>query len=126
MNDVTRLLEAMRHGDDPAGGALLNQVYAELRQLARAKMACEQPGHTLQPTALVHEAWMRLGEQEVGDFLRRIMAQGATADWRKVLRDATGEALSTRAMVEYYAPLLSWLEKENAGRPISFAAPTAE
>jgi len=66
------------------------------------------------------------GSKEVGDFLRKIMAHGATADWRKILRDATGEELSTRAMVEYYAPLLSWLEKENAGRPISFAAPTAE
>lgn len=51
MSDVSRLLEAMQHSDDQAGDALLTQVYAELRQLARAKMACEQPGHTLQATA---------------------------------------------------------------------------
>jgi len=66
------------------------------------------------------------GNKEVGDFIRKIMAQGATADWRKVIRDATGEDLSTRAMLEYYAPLQSWLEKENAGRPTSFAASSAE
>ncbi len=60
------------------------------------------------------------GNKEVGEFIRKIMAQGATADWRKVLRDATGEDLSTRAMIEYYAPLRSWLEKENAGRPIGW------
>ncbi|WP_367872537.1 M2 family metallopeptidase [Luteolibacter sp. Populi] len=58
--------------------------------------------------------------KEVGDFIRKIMAQGMTGDWRKILRDATGEDLSTRAMVEYYAPLLKWLEKENAGRPIGW------
>jgi len=58
--------------------------------------------------------------REVGDFIRKIMVQGATADWRKVLRDATGEDLSTRAMIEYYAPLQSWLEKENAGRAIGW------
>ena len=61
MSDVTRLLEAVRHGDARTGEELLPLVYAELRQLARAKMAREQPGHTLQPTALVHEAWLRLG-----------------------------------------------------------------
>lgn len=60
------------------------------------------------------------GSKEAGEFLRKIMAQGAAADWRKVLRDATGEDLSTRAMVEYYAPLLRWLEKENVGRSVSW------
>ncbi|MCX6941024.1 MAG: M2 family metallopeptidase, partial [Verrucomicrobia bacterium] len=60
------------------------------------------------------------GRPEVGDFIRKIMVQGQTADWRKILRDATGEDLSTRAMVEYYTPLLGWLEKENTGRPIGW------
>jgi peptidyl-dipeptidase A len=58
--------------------------------------------------------------REVGNFIRKIMMQGQTGDWRKILREATGEDLSTRAMVEYYAPLLAWLEKENAGRPIGW------
>jgi RNA polymerase sigma factor (TIGR02999 family) len=59
--DITLLLEALHRGEPDTDGALLDQVYAELRALARAKMAREQPGHTLQPTALVHEAWQRLG-----------------------------------------------------------------
>lgn len=58
--------------------------------------------------------------KEVGAFLRRIMEKGATEDWRKVLREATGEDLSTRAMVEYYKPLLTWLEEQNKGRQIGW------
>ena len=60
------------------------------------------------------------GNKQVGDFLRSIMAKGQTEDWRKVLKDATGEELSTRAMVEYYAPLLKWLEEQNKGRKIGW------
>jgi peptidyl-dipeptidase A len=56
----------------------------------------------------------------VGEFFRKIMEKGATEDWRKVLKDATGEDLSTRAMVEYYAPLLKWLEAQNKGRQIGW------
>lgn len=56
----------------------------------------------------------------VGDFLRSIMVKGDTQDWRKVLKEATGEDLSTRAMVEYYAPLMKWLEEQNKGRPIGW------
>lgn len=48
------------------------------------------------------------------------MEKGATEDWRKVLRDATGEDLSTRAMVEYFKPLMAWLEKQNRGRKIGW------
>lgn len=58
--------------------------------------------------------------REVGDFLRKIMEQGANEDWRKVLREATGEALSTRAMAEYFKPLMAWLQKQNQGRPIGW------
>jgi peptidyl-dipeptidase A len=58
--------------------------------------------------------------KQVGDFLRSILEKGGTEDWRKVLKDATGEELSTRAMVEYYAPLMQWLEQQNAGRPIGW------
>ena len=56
------------------------------------------------------------GNAEVGAFLRSILEQGATRDWRVVLREATGEDLSTRAMMEYYKPLMDWLKKENKGR----------
>ena len=60
------------------------------------------------------------GNKKVGDFLKSIMEKGGTEDWRKVLRDATGENLSTRAMVEYYQPLLGWLQEQNRGRQIGW------
>jgi len=60
MSEVTRLLSAIDRGDPQAAEALLPLVYTELRQLAAAKMAQEKPGHTLQATALVHEAYLRL------------------------------------------------------------------
>jgi RNA polymerase sigma factor (TIGR02999 family) len=57
---VTQLLEQIRRGEAGASERLLPLVYDELRRLARARMAAERPGHTLQPTALVHEAYLRL------------------------------------------------------------------
>jgi RNA polymerase sigma factor (TIGR02999 family) len=64
MSDVTRLLDAAAAGDRRAAADLLPLVYDELRNLAAARMAAESPGQTLQPTALVHEAYLRLiGDQ---------------------------------------------------------------
>jgi len=60
VSDVTRLLGAIDHGDSKAAAELLPLVYDELRRLAAARMAHESPGQTLQATALVHEAWLRL------------------------------------------------------------------
>jgi RNA polymerase sigma factor (TIGR02999 family) len=60
MNDVTRILSAIEQGDPDASGQLLPLVYDVLRRLAAEKMAREKPGHTLQATALVHEAYLRL------------------------------------------------------------------
>src|SRR5438034_10276914 len=60
MSDVTQLLSAIKAGDPKAGEQLLPLVYEELRKLAALKMANERPGQTLQATALVHEAWLRL------------------------------------------------------------------
>jgi len=60
------------------------------------------------------------GSREAGDFMKNIMKRGATEDWRKVLREATGEDFSTRAMLDYYAPLMKWLEEQNKGRPIGW------
>ena len=60
MSDVTHILQAIEQGDARAADQLLPLVYDELRKLAASRMARENPGHTLQPTALVHEAWMRL------------------------------------------------------------------
>ena len=65
MSDVTRLLEAAAGGDRQAAADLLPLVYDELRRLAAAKLAVEAPGHSLNPTALVHEAYLRLvGDQQ--------------------------------------------------------------
>lgn len=90
MNDVTRILNAIQNGDPKADAELLPLVYGELRRLAAYKMAGETPGHTLQPTALVHEAWMRLGAGEqpswqsrahffaaAGEAMRRILVEHA-------------------------------------------------
>jgi RNA polymerase sigma factor (TIGR02999 family) len=60
VSDVTRILDAIQHGNPQAADKLLPLVYNELRRLAAHKMANEHPGQTLQPTALVHEAWLRL------------------------------------------------------------------
>jgi RNA polymerase sigma factor (TIGR02999 family) len=64
MSDVTRILSALEQGDPHAAAQLLPLVYEELRQLAAQKLAQEKPGQTLQATALVHEAYLRLVDVE--------------------------------------------------------------
>jgi RNA polymerase sigma factor (TIGR02999 family) len=65
VSDLTRLIESVQKGNRQAAAELLPLVYDELRQLAAAKMAAEAPGHTLDATALVHEAYLRLvGDQD--------------------------------------------------------------
>jgi RNA polymerase sigma factor (TIGR02999 family) len=64
MSDVTQILAAIEHGDPSAAEQLLPLVYEELRKLAAAKLAQEKPGQTLQATALVHEAYIRLVDGE--------------------------------------------------------------
>ena len=63
MSDATRILQAIEQGDPHAAEELLPLVYEELRKLAAAKLAHEKPGQTLQATALVHEAYIRLVDQ---------------------------------------------------------------
>ena len=64
VSEVTRILEAAQQGDPTAADQLLPLVYDELRRLAAHRMANEVSGHTLQPTALVHESWLRLTGNE--------------------------------------------------------------
>lgn len=71
MPDLTLILQDIAHGDVQAADRLLPLVYDELRKLAAAKMARESAGQTLQPTALVHEAWLRLGGAEQPDWKNR-------------------------------------------------------
>ncbi len=69
MNEVTRILSAIEHGDPKGAEQLLPLVYDELRKLAAQRLAQEKPGQTLQATALVHEAYLRLvGPDEVGGW----------------------------------------------------------
>src|SRR3954467_15796163 len=86
MSDVTQLLNAIDAGDPKAADQLLPLVYEELRKLAAVRMANEKAGHTLQPTALVHEAWMRLGGSDAQDFQNRAQFFGAAAEaMRRIL-----------------------------------------
>jgi RNA polymerase sigma factor (TIGR02999 family) len=89
MSDVTQILHAIEHGDPQAADALLPLVYDELRKLAAARMANEAPGHTLQPTALVHEAWLRLAGHDANiQFANRAHFFAAAADaMRRILVD---------------------------------------
>src|SRR4030088_130649 len=64
MSEVTRILSAIEQGDPHAAEQLLPLVYQELRALAAQRLAQEKPGQTLQPTALVHEAYLRLGDAD--------------------------------------------------------------
>ena len=87
MSDLTRLLDAAAAGDRRAADELLPLVYEELRKLAAARMAAEAPGHTLDATALVHEAYLRLvGDQEF-DGRGHFFAAAAEA-MRRILVDA--------------------------------------
>jgi RNA polymerase sigma factor (TIGR02999 family) len=77
MTDVTQILSAIEHGDSEAADRLLPLVYDELRKLAAQKLANEKPGQTLQPTALVHEAYLRLvGDQAESDQPRTYKDRG--------------------------------------------------
>ena len=60
------------------------------------------------------------GHKEVGDFLKSILEKGATEDWRKLLREKTGSDLTTKPMMDYFAPLMDYLKAENAGRQCSW------
>lgn len=86
--EVTRILSAIRNGNAQAAQELLPLVYDALRRLAAYKMAHETPGQTLQPTALVHEAWLRLGGQENQAWNGRPHFFGAAAEaMRRILID---------------------------------------
>ena len=107
MEDVTQILDAVSGGDLKAAEQLLPLVYAELRRIAAHKMAAERPDHTLQPTALVHEAYLRLAGPDgelrdwetrghffaaAGEAMRRILIESAR---RKATRKRGANAVAT-------------------------------
>jgi RNA polymerase sigma factor (TIGR02999 family) len=86
VSDVTIILDRMERGDPNAAAELLRLVYAELRGLASRKMAGERPGQTLQATALVHEAWLRLGGDQQPPWKNRAHFFSAAAEaMRRIL-----------------------------------------
>ena len=88
MSEVTRILERAQREDPAAAGELLPLVYEELRRLAAQKMVRESAGQTLQPTALVHEAWLRLTGEKAPTFANRAHFFAAAAEaMRRILID---------------------------------------
>ncbi len=115
MSEVTQVLNAIAQGNPQAAGQLLPLVYEELRKLAACKMANEAPGQTLQPTALVHEAWLRLGGDQnqawdsrahffgaAAEAMRRILIENARR--KKALRHGAGQARLDIQEMEIAAP----------------------
>ena len=97
MNDATLLLTAVEQGDPKAAAGLLNVVYDELRRLASSKLARERPGQTLQPTELVHEAWLRLMGARNPNFENRAHFFSAAAEaMRRILIDRARRKLTAR------------------------------
>ena len=73
-----------------------------------------------QHTSCKNDACNYADNKEVGMWLNNILKKGSTEDWRKVLKEATGEDISTRAMAEYFKPLMTWLEEQNKGRQVGW------
>jgi len=97
MSDVTLILDRARKGDPKATDELLPLIYEELRQLATAKMAHQPPGQTLQATALVHEAWLKLaGNNEAAWRDRQHFFRAAAEAMRQILIDRARRRLRFR------------------------------
>lgn len=89
MSEITRLLNEVKGGSEQAAEQLLSFVYTELKRIAAQKMAGEAPGQTLQPTALVHEAWLRLVGDRNAAFENRAHFFAAAAEaMRRILVDS--------------------------------------
>ena len=97
MSDATILLTAMEQGDPTAADRLLELLYEELRRLAASKMARETPDQTIQPTALVHEAWLRLVGGQNPTFANRAHFFSAAAEaMRRILIERARRKLRLR------------------------------
>ncbi len=99
MMEVTQILKSLEDGDPKAGEKLIDLVYEELRQQAAAKMANERQGHTLQATALVHEAWVKLSGRQGKSIAwngRRHFYAAAVDAMRRILIDHARRKNTTR------------------------------
>src|SRR6516162_3240818 len=111
MNEVTRILSAIERGDSQAAEQLLPLVYEELRKLAAQKLAREKPGQTLQATALVHEAYLRLvdGESARGWENRRHFFAAAAEAMRRILIEN-----ARRKQAERHGGGRTWIDLDDA------------
>jgi RNA polymerase sigma factor (TIGR02999 family) len=107
MTDITRILSAIEQGEPRAAEQLLPLVYDELRRLAAQKLAQETPGQTLDATALVHEAWLRLvgpGEPVQWDNAGHFFAAAAEA-MRRILIDQARRKQSQTRLLQVLTPV---------------------
>ncbi len=111
MAEVTQILNDLREGTAQSAEELLPLVYLELKRIAAHKMALESPGHTLQPTALVHEAWISLHGADGAKFQNRAHFFAAAAEaMRRILVDS---ARRKRSLKRGAAPLREELQEEH-------------
>lgn len=115
MSDITRVLSAENNGDPRAAEQLLPLVYDELRKLAAQKLARERPGQTLQATALVHEAWLRIAGDDPHTWNGRAHFFGAAAEaMRRILIDHARHKLALR-----HGGGLERVDAEGTGRELA-------
>jgi RNA polymerase sigma factor (TIGR02999 family) len=127
VNDVTRTLTAIEQGDPRAAEHLLPLVYDQLRQLAAQKLARETPGQTLQPTALVHEAYLRLVQGEQGGAALSWNSRGhffaaAAEAMRRILVERARHKRSLKAGGNRYRQELAGIEPMVAGPGLDLLA----
>lgn len=117
--EVTVLLRRFRGGEAAAADQLLRLVYQELRRIAGAFMRDERPGHTLQPTALVNEAWLRLADQTRVDWRDRAHFFGVAAQiMRRVLVDHARARLAGKRGAGAAVVSLDWIEIDSGPRKL--------
>lgn len=122
MQEVTRLLRALGQGEGASADALLPLVYEDLRSLANQRMAAEAPGQTLQPTALVHEAWLRIsGEPHLWQNRAHFFAAAAEA-MRRILVEKARRRLRVRHGAGLERIELDAIELQAPGRDEQFIA----
>jgi RNA polymerase sigma factor (TIGR02999 family) len=127
MTEVTRILSAIEQGDPRAAEQLLPLVYDELRRLAAQKLAGEKPGQTLQPTALVHEAYLRLVQSEQGGSAPSWNSRGhffaaAAEAMRRILVERARHKRSLKAGGDRHRQELGDVEPTVAGPRIDLLA----
>ena len=117
--EVTLLLRRIREGQSGAEDQLIRLVYHELRRIAGACMRDERPGHTLQPTALTHEAWLRLADQSQVEWRDRAHFFGLAARMmRRILVDHARARLADKRGAGAVVLSLDWVEIDSSPRKL--------